>query len=421
MTAYILPLHEPLNHFSSRASLLPPVVVLINGISRAHTTTARHKREEEAQICKFDENPKLQSTKEFSRTKGTFSRGAGGMGKSKENGTPRATCWIALCTPARSPFAREKGKLREAHQHEAVFREWVWNGGPQGPTDLISKQKAKNRLPRKIERGKSFFIFPKGVSAKETFGILHRNLLFTFGDFRGRKMGRNCGSQLFVCVRTIFHRFKWSHWGVPALRSVPGDFAVFNADSGFRPLWSAFWEKFPPKSQEHRFRSCRITFRIFFRLSNVLESLLPSRLRENREKIASFVVSGSFEWDFSFFSLDGILIYVLAFFPARSTFPFHMLLVPLFCWTGCLRSSSSTCSVPFWGWSPKAAEARTTACRNRSFGTMPTGDLVAKTYCATWNTAVPAVVILREAENYQNMYVCANIGLMNCFSGQQKT
>lgn len=57
-------------------------------------------------------------------------------------------------------------------------------------------------------------------------------------------------------------------------------------------------------------------------------------------------MSGSFEWDFSFFSLDGILIYVLAFFPARSTFPFHMLLVPLFCWTGCLRSSSSsTCSV----------------------------------------------------------------------------
>lgn len=92
MTAYILPLHEPLNHFSSRASLLPPVVVLINGISRAHTATARRKREEEAQICKFDENPKLQSTKEFSRMEGTFSRGAGGMGKSKENGTPRATC-----------------------------------------------------------------------------------------------------------------------------------------------------------------------------------------------------------------------------------------------------------------------------------------------------------------------------------------
>lgn len=60
-------------------------------------------------------------------------------------------------------------------------------------------------------------------------------------------------------------------------------------------------------------------------------------------------MSGSFEWDFSFFSLDGILIYVLAFFPARSTFSFHMLLVPLFCWTGCLRSpSSSTCASSTW-------------------------------------------------------------------------
>lgn len=101
-------------------------------------------------------------------------------------------------------------------------------------------------------------------------------------------------------------------------------------------------------------------------------------------------MSGSFEWDFSFFSLDGILIYVLAFFPARSTFPFHMLLVPLFCWTGCLRSpSSSTCFVLLGLFVERAAESGTTACRTRRFETKLTVEQLENIFCNKAQLSLP--------------------------------
>lgn len=146
---------------------------------------ARIQRRQDTKEKKRQKSVNLTRTPNYSQQKSfpereTFSHGVGGMGKSKENGTPRATCWIALCTTTTSPWERRQFE-RTALTQKTVLSAGVGRG-TKGTTDLISKQKAKNRLPQK-PREKIIFHFQEGGERQENFWDSPPKLVIYFWRF----------------------------------------------------------------------------------------------------------------------------------------------------------------------------------------------------------------------------------------------
>lgn len=361
---------------------------------RAHIQRRQDTKEKKRhKSVNLTRTPNYSQQKSFPERADILSWRVGGMRKSKEN----ATSHLLNCVMySRSFWERKKENERAAPTLSHFPRKGVeW--GPTGPTDSISKQKAKNRLPQKFEREKNHFSFSRrGWTARKVSGFSTETCYLLSAIFEVVKRGATVGRSVsLVCARFFIDLN--DHIEVSQLSELPlGDFAVFNADSALKSLWSAFKEKFSPKSQEYLFRSCRITFRIFAFFSTCSSCFaIPGTERKSWKNCLFRGVWQLWVGFFLLFTWWNIDL-CSRLFPCPLHFSFSHVVGSAVLLNGMFTFFF------FYLFRPFGVDRRagTTACVGPE-GLRLSRQVIgfAGAYCAIRKTAVPAVQILRGAEN----------------------
>lgn len=151
--------------------------------------------------------------------------------------------------------SRERKENWERRTNTTAFSE---NGCGMGAhkARLTWYQNKKPRIvfPEKSRERNHFSFQRRGWAPRKLSGFSTETCYLLSAIFEVIKWGATVGrSSSFVCARFFIDLNDPIEVSQPyaVFRKLhPGDFAVFNADSVFRSLWSAFLSKISPKSQE---------------------------------------------------------------------------------------------------------------------------------------------------------------------------